>query len=135
MYSTRLAYVHLRVRQLEAAVTFYSRFLDLQLVERFDKTALLVSSENTDHFEVALSEGEPGSPLTLGFAVASAEDFAAAKEFVRIEGVEFELLDRGIAQVLGLQDPDGNRVELFLDLRKQGGRDYWRGETQQLAEI
>jgi catechol-2,3-dioxygenase len=45
MYTTRLAYVHLTVRQLEAAVTFYTRFLDLQLSERFGKTALLVSSE------------------------------------------------------------------------------------------
>ena len=130
MYSTRLAYAHLKVRQLEASVTFYSRFLDLQLVERFAKTALLVSSENPTHFELALTEGEPSSPVTLGFAVASIEDFALAHEFVRLEGMEHGLEDRGIAQVLYLQDPDGNTVELFLDRRTRGGPGYWRGERE-----
>jgi catechol-2,3-dioxygenase len=127
MYSTRLAYAHLKARQLEASVTFYSRFLDLQLVERFAQTALLVSSDNQDHFELALSQGEPAGPATLGFAVASAEDFALAKEFVRLEGVEHSLENRGIAEVLSLNDPDGNKVELFLDRRSAGGRAYWRG--------
>ncbi|GEM83227.1 VOC family protein [Meiothermus hypogaeus] len=130
MYTTRLAYVHLRVRHLEAAVTFYTRFLDLQLSERFANTSLLVSSENPAHYELALTEGEPSGTLTLGFAVASEQDFAAARDFVRLEGVPYRLEDRGIALVLSLQDPDGNTVELFLDRRKLGGRAFWRGESE-----
>ena len=86
MYSTRLSYVHLSVRHLEASVTFYTRFLDLQVAERFGKTSLLVSSENNAHFELALSEGDPGGPVTLGFALGFEEDFVAAEEFVRLEG-------------------------------------------------
>jgi catechol-2,3-dioxygenase len=129
VYTTRLAYIHLTVRHLEAAVTFYTRFLDLQLSERFDQTSLLVSSENHDHFELALSEGQPSGPVTLGFAAASAADFEAAKAFVRLEEVRWQLEDRGIADVLILQDPDGNTVELFLDKRGSGGRAFWRGET------
>lgn len=132
MYTTRLAYVHLTVRHLESAVTFYTRFLDLQVSERFDQTSLLVSSENDAHFELALTEGVPSGPVTLGFAAASEEDFEAAQDFVRIEEVPWKLEDRGIAQVLSLQDPDGNSVELFLDRRKLGGRAFWRGESEQL---
>lgn len=132
MYTTRLSYVHLTVRHLEAAVTFYTRFLDLQLSERFGNTALLVSSENDAHFELALTEGVPSGPVTLGFAAASEEDFEAAQDFVRIEEVPWKLEDRGIAQVLSLQDPDGNSVELFLDRRKLGGRAFWRGEREAL---
>ncbi|MGK0619105.1 VOC family protein [Meiothermus cerbereus] len=132
MYTTRLAYVHLTVRQLEAAVTFYTRFLDLQLSERFGKTALLVSSENPAHYELALSEGEPSGSITLGFAAATEEDFKAAQDFVRLEGVPYKLEDRGIALVLCLHDPDGNSVELFLDQRKRGGRAFWRGESELL---
>jgi catechol-2,3-dioxygenase len=128
MYATRLTYVHLQVRQLEAAVTFYSRFLDLQLVERFGPTALLVSSENTAHFELGLSEGEVGGWVTVGFVVA-AEEFETAKEFVRLEGLDHTLEDRGIALVLSLHDPDGNTIELFTDRRNSGGRAYWRGES------
>lgn len=128
MYTTRLAYVHLNVRHLEAAVTFYTRFLDLQLSERFGKTALLVSSENPAHYELALSEGTPSGSVVLGFAVLSEEDFRAAQDFVRLEGVPYHLEDRGIAWVLSLQDPDGNTVELFLDRRTSGGRAFWRGE-------
>lgn len=130
MYTTRLAYVHLRVRHLEAAVTFYTRFLDLQLSERFGKTALLVSSENPAHYELALTEGEPSGSVTLGFAVASEEDFRAAQGFVHLEGVPYRREDRGIARVLSLQDPDGNTVELFLDQRKLGGRAFWRGGSE-----
>lgn len=129
MYNTRLAYVHLTVRQLEAAVTFYTRFLDLQLSERFGKTALLVSSENPAHYELALSEGAPSGSLALGFAVPSEEDFKAAQDFVRLEGLPYKLEDRGIALVLCLQDPDGNMVELFLDRRGAGGRAFWRGQS------
>lgn len=130
MYTTRLAYVHLTVRHLESAVTFYTRFLDLQLTERFGATALLVSSENTGHFELALTEGEPTGTAGLGFELASEADFEAAKEFVRLEGVLYKLEDRGVAYVLTLQDPDGNTVELFLDRRKRGGRAFWRGESE-----
>ncbi|MWR20630.1 glyoxalase, partial [Helicobacter pylori] len=126
------AYVHLKVRQLEAAVTFYTRFLDLQLCERFDQTSLLVSSENEAHFELALTEGEPTGPVTLGFAVTTPEDFEAARRFVELEGVRYGLEDRGIAWVLCLQDPDGNTVELFLDRRTSGGVAFWRGETAPL---
>lgn len=129
MYITRLAYVHLTVRHLEAAVTFYTRFLDLQLAERFEQTSLLVSSESRDHFELALTEGRPSGPVTLGFAAATPADFEAAKAFVRLEEVRWRLEDRGIADVLILQDPDGNTVELFLDKRGSGGRPFWRGEA------
>ncbi|RIH82506.1 Catechol-2,3-dioxygenase [Calidithermus terrae] len=132
MYATRLAYVHLKVRHLEAAVTFYTRFLDLQLSERFDKTSLLASSGSDAHFELALTEGEPAGPATLGFAVASPQDFEAARKFVELEGVRHALEDRGIAWVLSLQDPDGNTVELFLDRRTSGGAAFWRGETAPL---
>ncbi|MER3556029.1 MAG: glyoxalase [Meiothermus sp.] len=132
MYSTRLSYVHLSVRHLEASVTFYTRFLDLQVAERFGKTSLLVSSENNAHFELALSEGDPGGPVTLGFALGFEEDFVAAKEFVRLENIPFRSEDRGFAWVLALQDPDGNTVELILDRRQSGGRGFWRGETRPL---
>ncbi len=132
MYTTRLAYVHLTVRHLESAVTFYTRFLDLQVSERFDRTSLLVSSENEGHFELALTEGSPSGPVTLGFAAAAEDDFEAACDFVRIEGVPWRLEDRGIALVLMLHDPDANTVELFLDRRKSGGRDFWRGEAVSL---
>jgi len=129
MYTTRLAYLHLTVRHLESAVTFYTRFLDLQVSERFDQTSLLVSSENQAHFELGLTEGSPSGPMTLGFAVASEEDFEAAQDFVRIEEIPWKLEDRGISHVLILQDPDSNTVELFLDRRRRGGRTFWRGES------
>ncbi|RIH89734.1 Catechol-2,3-dioxygenase [Meiothermus luteus] len=134
MYATRLAYVHLYVRHLEASVTFYTRFLDLQVVERFEQTSLLVSSENPAHFELALSQGEPSGPVALGFALPSEAEFQAAQEFLRLEGVPFRKEDRGITWVLCLKDPDGNTIELFLDRRQSGGRKFWRGEGRVQGE-
>lgn len=132
MYASRLSYVHLRVRHLEASVTFYTRFLDLQLSERFAQTSLLVSSGNTAHFELALTEGDPGGPITLGFELETTEDFEAAKAFVKLEDAAWRLEERGFAHVLILQDPDGNTVELFLDRRKQDGQAFWRGMSTPL---
>ncbi len=132
MYASRLSYVHLTVRHLESSVTFYSRFLDLQLSERFAQTSLLVSSENQAHFELALTEGQPAGPLTLGFELPRPEDFEAAKAFVHLEEIEWRLEERGIAQVLIVYDPDGNQIELFLDRRKLGGQAFWRGESREL---
>lgn len=132
MYSTRLSYVHLRVRHLEASVTFYTRFLDLQVSERFGQTSLLVSSSSPAHLELALTEGEPGGPVTLGFELPSEEEFHAARSFLRLEGIPATAEDRGLAWVLALQDPDGNTVELYLDRRAVGGSAFWRGEARPL---
>jgi catechol-2,3-dioxygenase len=128
VYTTCLAYVHLKVHHLEAAVTFYTRFLDLQVSERFAQTSLLVSSENTQHFELALSESpEPSTGITLGF-VASEQDFGLALDFVRKEGIAYKHLGRGFAEVLQLRDPDGNTVELF----KKQAQTFWRGEEVEI---
>lgn len=132
MYSTRLQYAHLTVRHLEASVTFYARFLDLQVSERFGNTSLLVSSGSDAHFELALTEGAPGGPVTLGFALGSETDFASATQFAGLENIPFRTEDRGFAHALILQDPDGNTIELLLDRRKRGGRGFWRGEAQGL---
>jgi catechol 2,3-dioxygenase-like lactoylglutathione lyase family enzyme len=127
MFGTSLSYISLSVSHLEASVTFYTRFLDLQLSERFGRTALLVASDSPQHYQLALSEGVPCPGVTLGFAVSSLSDWQEIERYLLAEGQSGIREDRGWAWVLGLTDPDGYRVELFLDRRQAGGKPYWRG--------
>lgn len=122
--------VSLPVSHLEASVTFYTRFLDFQLSERFARTALLVSSQSDQHYQLALEEGQPCTGAVLGFGVETATDFEAIERFMGTEGQLLTREDRGWAWVLSLKDPDGYRVELILDRRQQpDGQPFWRGRS------
>lgn len=133
MFGTALSFVSLPVSHLEASVTFYTRFLDLQLSERFGPTALLVASDSSQHYQLALTEGVACPGITLGFAVSSLADWQEIERYLQTEGQPVTREDRGWAWVLGLTDPDGYRVELFLDRRQTGGQPYWRGHSGPLA--
>ncbi len=135
MYATRLSHAHLKVRNLERSVTFYTRFLDLQLAERWAHTALLVSSSSPYPYELALEEAAaPTTGVRLGFILEGREAFQEAYRFLKLEGAPFRAEDRGFTWVLVLEDPDGNWVELVWDRRAAGGAAFWRGQVRPLAE-
>ena len=134
MSGATLAYVSLPVSHLEASVTFYTRFLDFQLSERFGRTALLVASDSRQHYQLALTEGTPQPGVVLGFAVATAQDWDELRRYMQLEGQPLQLEDRGWAWAMLLLDPDGYRVELVWDRRDQpDGQPYWRGNTAKLG--
>jgi catechol-2,3-dioxygenase len=54
---------------------------------------------------------------------------AATHERLREEGVEVSPVDHGISRALYFDDPDGDGVEVYLDTRETGGRE-WDGQSE-----
>ena len=60
-YQTKIGHAHLKVRDLDRSIEFYTHFFDLKLVERVgDQYAFLTGGEF--HHEIALQNVGPGAP-------------------------------------------------------------------------
>jgi catechol 2,3-dioxygenase len=140
MYAARLGHVQLRVRQLDAAVDFYTRVLGLRVVERVgDQYAFLTGG--AAHHELALQQVGPHAPLAgqaalhhLAFEVPDRAALAHAYEVLTAEGQTVTAVDHRISWTLYFADPDGNGLALFWDTRGgPGGAVLWRGRNQALS--
>lgn len=121
----RIGHVHLKVADLERALTFYRDLLGFQVTQRYGSQAVFLS-DGGYHHHIGLNTWEsaggtpppPGSTglyhlailypdrPALGYALA---DLIAAG--YPLEGAS----DHGVSEALYLRDPDGNGVELYVD--------------------
>jgi catechol 2,3-dioxygenase len=142
-YQARLGHAKLYVRDLDASVRFYCRFLNLQVTERVgDDYAFLSSGES--HHELALERiahyAAPAALPRLGlahlaFQVPDSVSFQAALERLTAAGIPLRAVNNQISWSLYFDDPDGNGVELYWDTRREpGGSDWWRGVVNDLTE-
>jgi catechol 2,3-dioxygenase len=130
-----LGHVHLKVRDIERSLAFYTDVLDLDVTERYGRFAFLTFGDH--HHDLALQavgEDAPGPGRGVGlyhaaFECADAADLRAAYERLRERDVAVTPVDHRISKALYFDDPDGNGVELYLDTREETGRDEWRGEN------
>lgn len=143
MSQTRIGHAHLKVRDLDSARDFYTRFLGLREVERIGNHYLFLSAGDMHH-EVALQNVGPHapapSPLATGLyhvafelpgRAALAQTFFALRE----AGVEVAPVDHLISWALYFSDPDGNGLEVYCDTRGEpGGARLWRGQNRPLTE-
>lgn len=124
-----LGHVVLKVRSLERSEAFYSGVLGIPVVDRIsDPVRMTFFSLSDRHHDFALVEVDnstgPSDPTGVGLAhVAfevgkSLEQFDAAKASVEAAGMRvlYEA-NRSIAKSLHVLDPDGNEVELYVDVR------------------
>lgn len=143
MYSTRIGHVHLRVRDLDRSIRFYSRFLNLELTERVgDAYAFLTGSEM--HHEVALQSVGPDAPTPnplgtglyhVAFEVPDKRSFVEAYRELTGSGVRVNLVDHLISWAMYFSDPDDNGIEIYWDTRQEpGGEQIWRGRNLPIPE-
>lgn len=143
MCPPRLAHAHLKVRDLDRAITFYTQFLHLHVVEQVgDHYAFL--SGGAAHHEIALQNVGPHAPTPhtrgvglyhLAFEVADRAALAAAYQALQAAGVEVARVDHLISWALYFTDPDGNGLELYWDTRCQStGAPLWHGRNLPLTE-
>jgi catechol 2,3-dioxygenase len=135
-YRTRIGHAHLKVRDLDRALDFYTRFLGMHLVERVG-TAFAFLTGGEFHHEIALQNVGPNapapSPLGTGlyhvaFEVPDRESFAQAYRTLREAGTEVATVDHLISWAMYFADPDGNGLEIYWDTRYEpGGAELWRG--------
>jgi catechol 2,3-dioxygenase len=140
-YSTKIGHAHLKVRNLDRAINFYTTYLGLHLTERVgDAYAFLTTGPL--HHEIALQQvGEqaPRPPARatglyhVAFEVPDKRAFAAAYQKLTQAGIAVAAVDHSISWAMYFDDPDGNGLEIYWDTRTEPtGRTLWYGENAPL---
>src|SRR6187399_1549477 len=121
----RIGHVHLKVADLERALTFYRDVLGFELTQRYGSQAAFVSAGGYHH-HIGLNtwESRGGSPPSAGttglyhVAILYPTRAALADALRRLitAGIQLDgASDHGVSEALYLRDPDENGVELYWD--------------------
>jgi catechol 2,3-dioxygenase len=122
---TRIGHVHLKVADLERALSFYCGVLGFELMQRRGNQAAFVSAGGYHH-HIGLNTwesagGSPPAPGTTGLyhvAILYPTRAALGDALRRITAAGIELdgaSDHGVSEALYLRDYDQNGVELCWD--------------------
>ena len=125
----RIGHVHLKVSDLERALSFYCGVLGFELMQRDGTQAAFIAARGYHH-HIGLNTWESlgGSPPPQGstglFHTAilypSRAELADAVRRVLAAGIEVDHAnDHGMSESVYLRDPDQNGVELTRDRRKE----------------
>jgi catechol 2,3-dioxygenase len=126
-----IGHVHLKVSDLERAVTFYTEVLGFEVMTRMGNGAAFLSAGGYHH-HIGLntwdSEGgsSPSSNNTglYHFAILMPERKELARTIKRITDHDWPIegmADHGVSEAVYLTDPDGNGIEIYWDRP----RDQW----------
>ncbi len=115
----------IHVTDLERMVDFYTRVVGLLVMDRGtlkDGPTLVFMSRNPDeHHQMVLVTGRPPGieynvVNQISFKVPALEDLKALHARTREDGVkQFRIVTHGNAWSVYFADPEGNRVEFFVD--------------------
>ena len=126
-----IGHVHLKVANLERALSFYCDVLGFELTQRYGQEAAFVSAGGYHH-HIGLNtwDSKAGSPPPLGttglyhlaILYPTRAALADALRRLRLAGVPLDgASDHGVSEALYLRDPDNNGIELYWDRP----RDAW----------
>lgn len=122
---TRIGHVHLKVADIERALSFYRDVLGFQITERFGNSAVFLAAGDYHH-HIALNTWEskggapppPGSTGLYHTAILYPTRATLADALRRVLAANIPLdgaSDHGVSEALYLRDPDQNGVELYWD--------------------
>lgn len=135
-----LGHVVLRVMDRERAERFYGGVLGLPICARLDEDGFKMaffSLGNHHDFAVMEVSGEGGSRSEsevgldhVAFNIGTTlDELREAKVKLEAEGITLHPVDHEVTKSLYFGDPDGNGVELYVDVS-----DVWRREPQRVAQ-
>lgn len=134
-----LGHVVLKVRNQEKAEAFYNGVLGLPICARYPQMKMTFFSLGNHHDFAVLAVGDdaeaPGQKSTgllhVAFKVGdSLDQLREAKASLDAAGVKAQAADHEVTQSLYFDDPDGNTVELYVDVS-----DAWKTEPQRVAQV
>ena len=142
---TRLGHLVLRVRDAQASKQFYMKAFGLKVASESPNGKMVFLSLGDEHHDLALFErGVTGETPTddqpglehFAFRLESFEDLQAAYTEWKLQGYEPDPILHHVTHSIYIDDPDGNRVELYAD-RREGGFHSWitEGPGKTRAEI
>ena len=126
---TRIGHVHLKVADLDRALSFYCGVLGFELMQQMGSEAAFISAGGYHH-HIGLNTweskgGHPPPPGTTGLyhtAILYPTRPALADALYRVirAGIALDgASDHGVSEALYLRDPDENGVELYWDRPKE----------------
>ena len=129
-----LGHVVFYVKNLEQSLAFYRDLLGFKEIGRvFDGAAAALTSGRTHHELLLIQVGDaPGPPAGrrrglyhIGIKVGdSLDELRAAKQELERAGIPIDgMSDHTVSQSLYLRDPDGNEVELYVDVDESVWKD------------
>jgi catechol-2,3-dioxygenase len=120
-----LSHFGIHVTDLDRMAGFYTRVLGLLVMDRGKleggNELCFLSHDPDQHHQLVLVSGRPPEATynvvnQISFKVPALEDLKAMHARVRQEGIkDFRIVTHGNAWSIYFGDPEGNRVELFVD--------------------
>ena len=136
-----LGHVVIKVTDLQRSEDFYTGILGLEVCARYHENGMKMAFFSLgNHHDLALMEvsGEQsaGGDQAVGlyhaaFCIGTSMDqLKAAKAELDAAGIKMSPIDHVVTKSLYLDDPDGNTLELYVDVS-----DEWRREPQIIANV
>ena len=141
---TRIGHVHLKVANLERALSFYSELLGFELIQKIgDQVAFISAGGYHHHIGLNTWESEGGTPPPPGHtglyhtAILYPNRKELAKVLKSLLNADYPLqgaADHGVSEAIYLADPDGNGVELYYDKPKEKWPRKQNGELEMFTK-
>ena len=122
---TRIGHVHLKVADLQRALTFYCVLLGFSVTMLYGTQAAFIAAGNYHHHIGLNTWHSQGSPRASRSGVGlyhTAILYPTRKDlaiiYARLRTADYPFTgasDHGVSEALYLDDPDGNGVELYWD--------------------
>jgi len=140
---TRIGHVHLKVADLERALSFYRDLLGFQVMQRYGDGAVFISAGGYHHhigLNTWYSKNAAPAPVSSAGLFHTAILYPTRKDLAiilkRLLDAKYPLTgasDHGVSQALYLNDPDENGVELYWDRPKEDWPVDERGNLQMIT--
>jgi len=125
---TQIGHVHLKVSNLERALSFYRDLLGFKVTTMYGKDAAFLSAGGYHHHIGLNTWQSKNAPAASPFGVGlyhtailypTRKDLAVVFERLRKAGYPLSgASDHGVSEAIYLNDPDNNGVELYCDRPK-----------------
>jgi len=141
-FQLKLGHIHIKVRNLDRSIAFYTRILGLNLIERTGNSYAFLSYGQTHH-DVTLQNVWSNAPIppaqstglaNIAFHVSDQHSFAHAYQVLTSAAIPVSLVDHQIGWGINFTDPDGNGIEIYCDMRLAPGHaTLWQGRDLPLS--
>jgi catechol 2,3-dioxygenase len=136
----QLGHVVLKVRDIGESERFYTEVLGLAIAARMEAPPMTFFTLG-NHHDFAITavgadapDAAPNSPglFHVAFKVGdSTDELRQAKAHLEARGVEIAMTaDHTVSESIYFDDPDGNTIEVYVDVSE-----VWRTDPQRVASI